>query len=701
MDTDEDLLQRLAAGGAIDYSVWPRLLCTVVSRLETIAHNDFSIPNIPPPKPLQLSPLSPVRSSTSAGANGAHVAIAAAPASDGASPSPDANKENTTPALSQTAEDLSNGRSAGMPATPVASATAAAAALPAVSSPPGSSHTEAEGPLPVQIADLLNRIITTLTTTFAQYPPHTIQRLSELILTPRRHYRNVTSYLHAVDRVATVTSGSNTYPLPPAISDMSAMSLLANGVIPSASTSAGAAATANGDVSAAAATDSANASLNVGSDEALGGALLTPIPWLRPRPNSSGDEHTDGSSPPSSSDSGDGMIGSDGDGGSGSDSIIISGGLVLNTLSAQSAPSPQQQSQSPQPQSQQQQSSLQEQQSPQGQSQSQHKSPSHRIEGHVRTESTETIDGPNGVGSIETVSVSVNGIPSHGAMTAAVQLQQQRGITQGELLRQEQKAGVVPVSQLARAAAAAAAVSGVAGGSGGGGGGNNFKNHFHGRMDEDEDGADVEGEETGTSEQEEAGTKSKDGETQATEEDEDEEEVPHARGPDEIGAADMGPQPDRGSDPHSIDLEAAVGRKAVPLPGAAAAISGRHAATMKKVTAAEAEAGSAEAVPETSVGHPQIVRASTPKREAEESLRSSVPTKRLKEEEEGSKMDTDTDTEADATKPAKEASRDKAAKEPAAMEEKKQVTTAMAVDRKNPANKGNDTASKLSTSTSS
>lgn len=121
----------------------------------------------------------------------------------------------------------------------------------------------------------------------------------------------------------------------------------------------------------------------------------------------------------------------------------------------------------------------------------------------IHSESTETIEGPNGMGRIETVSVSINGIPSTGHT---------RGVTQGELLRQEQRAGVVPVSQLNRS-------------------------------------------------QESPGEDDR-------EMDEEEEEVPHARGPEEIGVGDTGPQGvttsymgEDGVNMQGIDVEAAVGRK--------------------------------------------------------------------------------------------------------------------------------------------
>lgn len=229
---------------------------------------------------------------------------------------------------------------------------------------------------------------------FETSPPHTIQRLAELVLHPRAHYKALATYLHAVDRVVLVTSGTDTYPLPPAIPDMSTLE--------------------NGEEEAANPAETVswgNTTNNtLGSDEALGGALLTPIPWLTKREDDSAA------------------------GGSGA---------------------------------------------------------------QIHSEGTLTIDGPNGAGSIETVSVSINGIASTGHA---------RGVTQGELLRQEQRAGVVPVSQLR--------------------------------------------------------------ESYPEEEEEEEEEVEHARGPEEIGMSDTGPQGETtsvvgeggGVETQGIDVAAALGR---------------------------------------------------------------------------------------------------------------------------------------------
>jgi hypothetical protein len=262
------------------------------------------------------------------------------------------------------------------------------------------------GALPPQIQDMLDENIRALKA-FPMNPPHTIQRLAELVIEPRRYYRFAAPWLNAVDRIVHVTSGANLYPLPPAIPDMSHMAL-ANGLSEKEKAKGLAINVAWNNMPASAAS-------TLGTDEALGGALLSPIPWLS------------------------------------------------KTIS------------------------------PVEQSPGQH--------AEIRTENTETIDGPNGMGRIETVSVSVNGIPSAGSGSM-----DQRPLTQGEILRQEQKAGVVPVTQLARSA------------------------------------EDMEDEE---------------------------EEVPHARGPEEIGAEDLGPQSvtttfvgGPGVEMQGIDVEAAVGRRA-------------------------------------------------------------------------------------------------------------------------------------------
>lgn len=199
---------------------------------------------------------------------------------------------------------------------------------------------------------------------FTQSPPYTIQRLAELVLQPKKHYKFLPAYLRALDRVISVSSPVTDFPLPSGIANGNSSFLT------------------NGDL------DQLNGIQEregLGSDESLGGALLTPIPWLR------------------------------------------------NNMLAQT-------------------------------------------DGEFRSERMDTILGPNGAGSIETVSVTVNGISSaahtspststpasptlseqsdastnsSGSISTEAQLREQGGVTQGELLRQEQEAGVIPVAQTRR-----------------------------------------------------------------------------------------------------------------------------------------------------------------------------------------------------------------------------------------------------------
>jgi hypothetical protein len=93
-------------------------------------------------------------------------------------------------------------------------------------------------------------------------PPHTIQRLAELILYPKKHYNTLPAYLRAVDRVTSVTSSADIFPFrTPATENYHS-----NGLVHPGNSSG-----------VYIAPDYAQ---GLGSDESLGGALLTPIPWL-------------------------------------------------------------------------------------------------------------------------------------------------------------------------------------------------------------------------------------------------------------------------------------------------------------------------------------------------------------------------------------------------------------------------------------
>ncbi|QDS71117.1 hypothetical protein FKW77_009648 [Venturia effusa] len=392
MLSNDDLLERAAATGTFDLYVhqkhffmrrlisrsdeWPRILDDLLNRLDSIVRSHFPTPSLPPAPPQPRTLGSPLP---------AH----ADPSSQDSTAS---NKENAPTRLDGTRPPVPTFENEKSPRPP---------------------RSRAPGEYPPELTMLHESIKSTLKSGFSKYPPHTIQRLAELILFPKRHYRYLPPYLNALDRVVNVSSNTTVFPLPHT-------SLPGGGVLNGVS--------AINDVTA-------STGPALGSDESLGGALLTPIPWLSP----------------------------------------------AGRVSSQS-------------------------------------------ERELLSESTEMVDGPNGAGRIETVSV-VNGVmttssvPAVGsrasvASTSAAPIAQthiasteqtlraEGAVTQGELLRQEQQAGVVanPPRSL--------------------------------RMSEAELGS--------------------------MEVDENGEEKPHARGPDEIGMEDTGPQekpPGAG-----LDMEAAVGR---------------------------------------------------------------------------------------------------------------------------------------------
>ncbi|KAI1132709.1 hypothetical protein F5Y10DRAFT_230605 [Nemania abortiva] len=535
---DDEILQVLSAGGSMDYAEWPALLERVISRIEEIAHKEFPIPNLPPPPPppLPLSSATTIPSSIPRAPDSdlsEHLLVPLPSSPTDAhisSPSSDTNKENH-------------------PVTPTPRATAPRPAAPAPASAPATPTPIAPGTLPPQLTLMLFEITSCLRSTFPKYPPHTIQRISELVIHPKQHYRSLITYLHALDRVVHVTSGLNVYPLPSTHAEIPGN--LANGVLDTPARPFSWA--------------------SPGSDEALGGALLTPIPWIQldRRPA------TGPLTQPAQ---------------------LSQHQQAQSTGSAQEGPA--------------------------------------ELEGEVRTESTETIDGPNGVGSIETVSVSVNGIPSMGARGVSV--------TQGELLRQEQEAGLVPVSQLVPSHhihtgsnASAAAQQQI-----------QARIHQQRALAQSQHQArapsSAEPPDSPSSASNAVSTPSSatlEGESVDADADRvlgaigsihsnnvEDEEKPHARGPEEIGVDDLGPQATTsstlpvstatGSMRQGIDIQAAVGRRALET-----SASSKNEETAKD--SRDEDKMDAE--------NEQGVRASTPKRDAEEQLGSTV-NKKLKEE---------------------------------------------------------------------
>ncbi|KAF2170098.1 hypothetical protein M409DRAFT_64461 [Zasmidium cellare ATCC 36951] len=438
MLSTEQLLENSARDGTVED--WPRVLPDILSRLHHNVYNEFPLPSLPLPAPLP-PPIDPqVVASTPP-------QIPTSETETTEQELPDADNEPPANSQSSTKEnDAPTELAAGRP--------------PPTSHPgyPGYEITESQrteempspqpmtepGTLPPELLSLYESSTRILEYDFAQSPPYTIQRLAELVLRPRKHYRFLPAYLRALDRIVSVSSPVSDFPLPTLHNSLNG-GFLTNGE-----------AQVNG----------ISEREGLGSDESLGGALLTPIPWLRNQGN------------------------------------------MLNPSSSGSA-----------------------------------------TEGELHSESTETIVGPHGAGSIETVSVTVNGIPSISAVPTSAssspiasptlseqsdastsssastdaQLRDQGAVTQGELLRQEQEAGVVPVNPAGHPMTPRRTLIGG--------------------------GAAAVGRDAPVG-----------GLPSATTEVAMDDEQPHARGPEVIGMEDMGPQPHPSESGGMLDMEAAVGR---------------------------------------------------------------------------------------------------------------------------------------------
>lgn len=160
------------------------------------------------------------------------------------------NKENTAPGDLQSPQQL-QATTGSPPSTEL---------VP--DSQPQPSSPQTKDVLPPPLALLLGSIRSSIQSFFVAKPPHTIQRLAELILRPTAHYKTLPAYLRAVDRVVSVTSGADVFPFSAPLS----ASAQPNGLV-HPTNSAGAYLTPD-------------YTSGLGSDESLGGALLTPIPWL-------------------------------------------------------------------------------------------------------------------------------------------------------------------------------------------------------------------------------------------------------------------------------------------------------------------------------------------------------------------------------------------------------------------------------------
>ncbi|OQD65411.1 hypothetical protein PENPOL_c006G05653 [Penicillium polonicum] len=229
MSLDEEALQMAANGGPIDLERWSGMAGPLIERLEYIVYNVFPMPQARP-EPIG-QPSFPNHSSQ---AN-------SIPESS--------NKENASPADIQT--------------SPQAARTGSPPSSERVpDSQPQPSVASTDGRLPPPLAFLLSAIRSSIKSFFEDKPPHTIQRLAELVLYPTKHYRTLPAYLRAVDRVVSVTSSADIFPFQtPAVTNAQSNGLVLPG-------------------NSAGVYMAPEFAQGLGSDESLGGALLTPIPWL-------------------------------------------------------------------------------------------------------------------------------------------------------------------------------------------------------------------------------------------------------------------------------------------------------------------------------------------------------------------------------------------------------------------------------------
>ncbi|KJF60291.1 uncharacterized protein CIMG_12857 [Coccidioides immitis RS] len=234
-DADVEVLEAVAKDGTMDYEKWPGLLELFLDQLHHIIRHEFPIPRFRSNSFETITTI-PIHSTY---------------ASQDPSSQSNSNKENAPPSQFQSPPRR--------PPVPPFSPPATSMRIP--DSQSQSSPSETDLPPPLQF--LLSSIESTLRQSFSSKPPHTIQRLAELLLRPSRHYRTLPAYLRAVDRVVSVSSGADIFPLPVAVPPGVIIdSALANGV--------------NGTTTSFSLFNDSS----LGSDESLGGALLTPIPWL-------------------------------------------------------------------------------------------------------------------------------------------------------------------------------------------------------------------------------------------------------------------------------------------------------------------------------------------------------------------------------------------------------------------------------------
>lgn len=111
---------------------------------------------------------------------------------------------------------------------------------------------------------------------FPKYPPWTIQRLAELMLEPQRGNRTLGSFLRSLEVTLSASSSTTAFPSNEAL-------LAGSGTIISMQGGGELPATSSTGLSQSMQIASISSNVDTSSDEAIGGALLTPISWLQTR----------------------------------------------------------------------------------------------------------------------------------------------------------------------------------------------------------------------------------------------------------------------------------------------------------------------------------------------------------------------------------------------------------------------------------
>ncbi|KAI9682905.1 MAG: hypothetical protein M1829_006341 [Trizodia sp. TS-e1964] len=217
---DVELLKEISRTGYPPSEDWPPLLERLLLQLEHICENEFTTPAWLPPTPRQQA------RDFERPLSRLETEI---PSSQEDSSPNSQNKENAPPTV-----PMSRLHTASRPPTP---------------SPPDDAG------YPPQFHLLFASIYKSLQNEFSLRPPYTLQRFAELILEPHKYYRTMGAFLRALDRVVCVSSPADVFPLPVRAMPAEDTGMAANGFVPMP------------DVS-------------LGGDASLGGAMLSPIPWL-------------------------------------------------------------------------------------------------------------------------------------------------------------------------------------------------------------------------------------------------------------------------------------------------------------------------------------------------------------------------------------------------------------------------------------